>query len=82
MHAAVRYAATFHDQAGELVDVEDVSAENENKPKVLIQIKQSEGRKLTMVSAGEGKLHKVRDEEPECQRKRCVQWLETGHRES
>ena len=33
--AAIRYAPTFHDEVEELVDVDEISVEDKNKPKWL-----------------------------------------------
>ena len=53
--AAKRNAATFHDQAGHLVDVDEISEENQNKLEELFRLNESEGRKHRMVRAVEGK---------------------------
>ena len=62
VYAGIRHAVTFHDEVEELVDVEEISEEDKNKPKWLFGWKEAEGRKHRRVRAVEGKkkLHCLR----------------------
>ena len=51
MCEASRYAATFHDEVKELVDVEEIIKENKHKLMWLSGFKDAEGRKHTVVGA-------------------------------
>ena len=51
--AAIRHAATFDDEVGELVDVEYVSEEDKQEPKWQFGLKEAEGR----ITCGLGTLH-------------------------
>ena len=53
LYAAIRCAAASQDE--ELVDVEEVSEETENKPKWLFGIEEPEGRKHRMIRVVVGK---------------------------
>ena len=53
--AAIRYAATFHDEVGKLVDDEEISEEDKHTPKWNFGLKEAEGRKHSMVGAVAGK---------------------------
>ena len=51
VHAGTRTAATFHEGVEELVDMEEVSEERNNKPWWLFGFEQAEGRKHRMIRA-------------------------------
>ena len=54
VYAAMRFAATFHDQAGELVDVKEINEEGKNKPTGPFYFREKEGRKHSMLRAVAG----------------------------
>ena len=55
MYTAIKYAATFHCEVEDLVDMEEITEEMEHKPKRRFDLEGKEGFKHRMVKAAVGK---------------------------